>query len=26
MGYGKRYLPRLVDLMGEINGVKVRKV
>ena len=25
MGYGKRYLPRLVDLLGEINGVKVRK-
>jgi 3-hydroxyisobutyrate dehydrogenase-like beta-hydroxyacid dehydrogenase len=25
MGYGKRYLPRLVDLMGDINGVKVRK-
>jgi 3-hydroxyisobutyrate dehydrogenase-like beta-hydroxyacid dehydrogenase len=25
MGYGKRYIPRLVDLMGEINRVKVRK-
>jgi 3-hydroxyisobutyrate dehydrogenase-like beta-hydroxyacid dehydrogenase len=25
MGYGKRYLPRLVDLLGEINGTKVRK-
>ena len=25
MGYAKRYLPRLVDLMGDINGIKVRK-
>jgi 3-hydroxyisobutyrate dehydrogenase-like beta-hydroxyacid dehydrogenase len=25
MGYGKRYIPRLVDLLGEINRVKVRK-
>jgi 3-hydroxyisobutyrate dehydrogenase-like beta-hydroxyacid dehydrogenase len=25
MGYAKRYLPRLVDVMGEINGIKVRK-
>jgi 3-hydroxyisobutyrate dehydrogenase-like beta-hydroxyacid dehydrogenase len=25
LGYGKRYVPRLVDLMGQINGVKVRK-
>ncbi|HEY7747377.1 MAG TPA: NAD(P)-dependent oxidoreductase [Aestuariivirgaceae bacterium] len=25
MGYGKRYVPRLVDLHGEINRVKVRK-
>ena len=25
MGYAKRYLPRLVDLMGQINDVKVRK-
>jgi 3-hydroxyisobutyrate dehydrogenase-like beta-hydroxyacid dehydrogenase len=25
MGYGKRYIPRLVDLLGEVNGVKVRK-
>jgi 3-hydroxyisobutyrate dehydrogenase-like beta-hydroxyacid dehydrogenase len=24
-GYGKRFIPRLVDLMGELNGVKVRK-
>jgi 3-hydroxyisobutyrate dehydrogenase-like beta-hydroxyacid dehydrogenase len=25
MGYAKRYLPRLVDLMGQINDVTVRK-
>jgi 3-hydroxyisobutyrate dehydrogenase-like beta-hydroxyacid dehydrogenase len=24
-GYGKRFIPRLVDLMGEINGIRVRK-
>jgi 3-hydroxyisobutyrate dehydrogenase-like beta-hydroxyacid dehydrogenase len=24
-GYGKRFIPRLVDLMGEINAVKLRK-
>jgi hypothetical protein len=25
MGYGKRYIPRMVDFLGEINRVKVRK-
>jgi 3-hydroxyisobutyrate dehydrogenase-like beta-hydroxyacid dehydrogenase len=25
MGYGQRFVPRLIDLLGELNGVKVRK-
>jgi 3-hydroxyisobutyrate dehydrogenase-like beta-hydroxyacid dehydrogenase len=25
MGYGQRFVPRLADLMGEVNGVRVRK-
>lgn len=25
MGYGDRYIPRLIDLLGQINGVTVRK-
>jgi 3-hydroxyisobutyrate dehydrogenase-like beta-hydroxyacid dehydrogenase len=25
MGYGQRFVPRLTDLLGELNGVKVRK-
>jgi len=24
-GYGQRFVPRLIDLLGELNGVKVRK-
>ncbi len=25
MGYGERYVPRLIDLLGQVNGVTVRK-
>ncbi len=25
MGYGERYVPRLIDLLGAVNGVSVRK-
>jgi 3-hydroxyisobutyrate dehydrogenase-like beta-hydroxyacid dehydrogenase len=25
MGFGDRYIPRLIDLLGQINGVTVRK-
>jgi hypothetical protein len=24
-GYGQRFVPRLTDFLGELNGVKVRK-